>query len=321
MPLKKVVVAGPRGFCAGVVRAVDIVRIALKMADEPVYVRKEIVHNRTVVDELEALGAVFVEELDEVPDGALCIFSAHGVSPDVRLEAKRKNLRIIDATCPLVAKVHLEARQFARNGYSILLIGHEQHDEVIGTIGEAPHHIQLVSDVEAVDQLDVPDPAKVVFLTQTTLSVDDTAEIVSALRRRYPQLVGPSSDDICYATQNRQAAVKELARQVDLVLVIGAENSSNSTRLREVAEAQGIPAFLIADESQIQLEWLENVERIGVTAGASAPESLVRKVVEFLKGLGAAETEEVEFLAENVTFSLPQQVKEFQEFQGAVAAK
>ncbi len=296
--LKRVVLAAPRGFCAGVVRAIEIVNTVLQLLPPPIYVRKEIVHNRFVVERLKQRGVIFVNELDEVPDGATVIFSAHGVSPAVREMARRKNLRVIDATCPLVTKVHLEAIRFAQQGYSIILIGHEGHEEVEGTMGEAPHCTYLVQSVEDVERLQVPNPEKVAYLTQTTLSVDDTAEIVAALKRKFPKIVGPRTDDICYATQNRQNAVKALAKQVDVILVIGSQNSSNSQRLKEVAISNGCPAYLIDGADHIRTEWLIDAESVGVTSGASAPEILVKQVIQRLQELGA--TEVVEFRREIV---------------------
>jgi 4-hydroxy-3-methylbut-2-enyl diphosphate reductase len=275
MSLQKILMVKPRGFCAGVVRAVDIVEEALQIT-QPVYVRKEIVHNKFVVEGLRAKGAIFVDDLEEVPNGTpeqpvICIFSAHGVSPAVRQRAQEKHLFIIDATCPLVTKVHLEAIRYAKNGYSIVLIGHPGHEEVEGTMGEAPYAMHLVADVEDVENLQLPDNDKVVYLTQTTLSVDDTREVAAALKRKYPHISQPPKDDICYATTNRQSAMKELAPLCDLVLVIGAQNSSNSQRLREVAEACGTRAFLIDDESAIRDEWLLGVKTVGISAGARHP--------------------------------------------------
>jgi 4-hydroxy-3-methylbut-2-enyl diphosphate reductase len=308
MGLRKVVLVKPRGFCAGVVRAIEIVDIALKTLPHPIYVRKEIVHNKHVVEDFRRRGAIFVDSLDEVPDGAICIFSAHGVSPQVRAEAEQRGLKVIDATCPLVTKVHLEAIRFAREGYSLILIGHNGHEEVEGTMGEAP--MQLVETPEDVEKLDVPNPDKVVYLTQTTLSVDDTQAVVDALRRKFPRLTQPPKDDICYATQNRQSAVKALARQVDVIFVIGSQNSSNSQRLKEVAQGAGVKAYLIDDETKIDPAWLEGVESVGITAGASAPESLVSSVVNSLRQLGATEVEEIEAIAEDVHFALPVELKQ-----------
>ena len=308
--LKQIVLAGPRGFCAGVERAIDVVELALQVCSPPVYVRKEIVHNRHVVEALRAKGAIFVDELDEVPDDATVVFSAHGISPAVREEAKSRGLRVIDATCPLVTKVHLEAVRYAREGYTIILVGHEDHDEVIGTTGEAPDRIAVVSSPEEVEALEIPDPDKVAYITQTTLSVDDTREIIEALRRRFPRIVGPSRDDICYATQNRQAAVKTVAKEVDVVLVIGAANSSNANRLREVSEAVGTRAYLINDIREIKPEWLEGVTRVGITAGASTPEFLVHEAVEALRRIGAVEAREVHVVEEDVRFGLPHELVE-----------
>lgn len=311
--LKRVVLASPRGFCAGVVRAIEIVEIVLQSLPPPIYVRKEIVHNRFVVERLKQRGVIFVNELDEVPEGATVIFSAHGVSPAVREMAKRKNLKVIDATCPLVTKVHIEAIKFAQEGYSIILIGHEGHEEVEGTMGEAPHCTYLVQTVEDVERLQVPNPEKVAYLTQTTLSVDDTAEIVAALKRKFPKIVGPRTDDICYATQNRQNAVKALAKQVDVILVIGSKNSSNSQRLREVAISQGCPAHLIEGAEQIEPEWLMEAESVGVTSGASAPEILVQRVIQRLQDLGATEVVEFKLTDERVQFAPPPEIKELSE--------
>jgi len=311
--LKRVVLAAPRGFCAGVVRAIEIVNTVLQLLPPPIYVRKEIVHNRFVVERFKQRGVIFVNELDEVPDGATVIFSAHGVSPAVREMARRKNLRVIDATCPLVTKVHLEAIRFAQQGYSIILIGHEGHEEVEGTMGEAPHCIYLVQSVEDVERLQVPNPEKVAYLTQTTLSVDDTAEIVAALKRKFPKIVGPRTDDICYATQNRQNAVKALAKQVDVILVIGSQNSSNSQRLKEVAISNGCPAYLIDGADHIRTEWLIDAESVGVTSGASAPEILVKQVIQRLQELGATEVVEFRLTEERVQFAPPPELRELLE--------
>jgi len=307
--ISEIVLAGPRGFCAGVERAIDIVELALSVCAPPVYVRKEIVHNRHVVEDLRAKGAVFVDELHEVPDGATVVFSAHGISPGVREEARHRGLRVIDATCPLVTKVHLEAIRYAREGYSIILIGHEDHDEVIGTVGEAPQRMVVIDSATEVESLSVPDPDKIAYLTQTTLSVDDTREVIEALRRRFPKIVGPSRDDICYATQNRQAAVKRLANDVDVVLVIGAANSSNANRLVEVSKTVGTRAYLINDVRDIRPEWLEGARRIGVTAGASTPEVLVAQTVEAL-GAGGTHVREVRVVDEDVRFALPQELEQ-----------
>jgi 4-hydroxy-3-methylbut-2-en-1-yl diphosphate reductase len=309
-PIEKLLVAGLRGFCAGVVRAIDVVEKALEVCDGPVYVRKEIIHNRYVVDELRSKGAHFVEEVHDVPDGAWLVYSAHGVAPEVRENARRKHLRTIDATCPLVTKVHLEAIQYARQKYTIILIGHEDHDETIGTLGEAPDSIRLVGTKEEAEAVEVPNPDRVAYLTQTTLSLDDTREIVEILKRRFPRLARPAKDDICYATQNRQDAVKAMAPQVDLLLVLGAPNSSNSLRLCEVARDQGVPSHLIERAEDILPEWLSGVRVLGLTASASAPEILVQEVVRYAREkLGVREVEEFETVKENVSFSLPQELK------------
>ncbi len=308
MSLEGVILAKPRGFCAGVERAIEVVERALEVYEKPVYVRKEIVHNIHVVEALREQGAVFVEELDEVPDGATVIFSAHGVAPTVWERARGKQLRIIDATCPLVTKVHLEVLRYAKKDYTIVLIGHEDHDEVIGTMGEAPDHIQLISTVEDVERLQVPDPRKVVCLTQTTLSMDDTAMVIEALRTRFPDTVVPAKEDICYATQNRQQAVKAMARMVDLVLVLGSANSSNSNRLREVAESAGVKARLINHVSDVTPELLRDAKRIGVTAGASTPEFLVQEVVDYCQQLGAQKVQQLTVVEEDVKFLLPSEL-------------
>jgi len=309
-PRQEIVLAGPRGFCAGVDRAIDIVELALQVCPHPVYVRKEIVHNRHVVEALRAKGAHFVDELDEVPDDATVIFSAHGISPAVREESQRRGLRVIDATCPLVTKVHLEAIRYAREGYSIILVGHADHDEVVGTMGEAPDRMFLIAHPEDVERLGVPDPDKVAYLTQTTLSVDDTRDCIEALRRRFPKIVGPSKDDICYATQNRQAAVKTVAGEVDVLLVIGAANSSNANRLVEVSRVMGTPSHLINDKNDIRPEWLEGARRVGITAGASTPEFLVSEVVEEVRHARPAEVREVHVVEEDVRFGLPHELEE-----------
>ena len=314
-PVSEIVLAGPRGFCAGVERAIDIVELALSVCRPPVYVRREIVHNRHVVETLRTKGAIFVDELTEVPDDATVIFSAHGISPAVRTEAARRGLRVIDATCPLVTKVHLEAIRYARENYSIVLIGHEDHDEVIGTLGEAPERIFVIDSVREVDTLEVPDPEKIAYLTQTTLSVDDTREVIEALRRRFPKIVGPSRNDICYATQNRQAAVKNIAPDVDVVLVIGAANSSNAIRLVEVTKSVGTAAYLINDVRDIRPEWLEGAKRIGITAGASTPEVLVTQTVEALAGRGV-NVREVHVVEEDVRFALPQELEHMAQKRG-----
>ncbi len=319
MAIRRIVLAKPRGFCAGVVRAIDIVERALALFPPPIYVFHEIVHNRHIVEHFRRRGVVFVDRIADVPEGTTCIFSAHGVSPHVRAEAAQRRLRVIDATCPLVTKVHVEAVRFSRAGYSIVLIGHPGHEEVEGTMGEAP--MQLVSSVADVERLHVENPDRVVYLTQTTLSVDDTAHIVDALRRRFPRLEAPPKDDICYATQNRQNAVKALAREVDLVLVIGSHNSSNSQRLREVAQAAGVPAYIIDDETEIEPAWLESATAVGVTAGASAPEELVARVVAYLRALGAECVEEMPAEEENMHFALPPEVERLVELSPSLASR
>jgi 4-hydroxy-3-methylbut-2-enyl diphosphate reductase len=302
---KKIFLLKPRGFCAGVVRAIDVVKIALDLYGPPVYVRKEIVHNKHVVDELREAGAIFVEEIEEVPSGARAIFSAHGVSPAVRLEAKQRRLEVIDATCPLVTKVHLEAVRFARDGYSIVLIGHKDHDEVIGTLGEVPDRTYLVETVEEVDKLVLPDPERVCYLTQTTLSLDETRDIVARLKERFPAIQGPPAQDICYATENRQMAVKAMATTCELLLVVGSNNSSNSKRLVEVGENSGVRSYLVNDRTEIDTRWLEGVRNVAVTAGASAPEHLVSELTNFLHEHGFRTLEEIELVDEDVRFSLP----------------
>jgi len=302
---KKIFLLKPRGFCAGVVRAIDVVKIALDLYGPPVYVRKEIVHNKHVVDELREAGAIFVEELEEVPIGARAIFSAHGVAPSVRREAKERRLEVIDATCPLVTKVHLEAVRFAREGSSIVLIGHKDHDEVIGTLGEVPDRTFLVETVEDVDRLQLPDPTRVRYLTQTTLSLDETRDIVDRLKARFPFIQGPPAQDICYATENRQMAVKAISQHVDLLLVVGSENSSNSKRLVEVGANFGVRSFLVNDCRDVDEAWLEGVRNLGLTAGASAPEHLVQELLDFLRELGFRRYEEIELVDEDVRFSLP----------------
>jgi 4-hydroxy-3-methylbut-2-enyl diphosphate reductase len=303
-----VLLASPRSFCAGVERAIEIVERALEQRGAPIYVRKQIVHNVHVVGELEERGAIFVEELDEVPDGATVVFSAHGVSPQVKTTAAERGLDVIDATCPLVNKVHAEARTFARMGKTIVLVGHDGHEEVEGTMGEAPDAIRLVETLEDLDRLEIADPAHVAYLTQTTLSVDDTAGVVDALRERFPALAGPRSADICYATQNRQMALKAVARASDLVLVVGSENSSNSVRLVEVSEKEGTPARLIDDHTMLDPAWLAGTRTIGLTAGASAPEKLVRRVIDELAGLGPVEVEDRTVAQESIQFNLPKEV-------------
>ncbi|MEW5974742.1 MAG: 4-hydroxy-3-methylbut-2-enyl diphosphate reductase [Acidobacteriota bacterium] len=305
MTIEKVLLAKPRGFCAGVVRAIDIVNLALDVYEKPLYVRKEIVHNRHVVHELKAKGAIFVDSLHEVPENATVVFSAHGVSPEVRTEARTKRLKVIDATCPLVTKVHLEAVKYSKEGFTIVLIGHKGHEEVVGTMGEAPESMVLISSKEEVALLDPPNAEKIAYLTQTTLSLEDTREIIQALRARFPSIVGPPSEDICYATQNRQESVRAMARHADLILVVGSANSSNSNRLVEEAKNSGAQAYLIDDFRDIRDEWTENVRVVGVTAGASAPEILVQQVVDHLRSKGSGMVAEFETTQENVHFALP----------------
>jgi 4-hydroxy-3-methylbut-2-enyl diphosphate reductase len=308
---RRVLLAKPRGYCAGVDRAVQAVEVALEMYGAPVYVRKQIVHNTHVVAGLEKRGAVFVEETGEVPEGAVIVFSAHGVAPEVREDAKRRGLRTIDATCPLVTKVHNEARRFAAQGYDILLIGHEGHEEVVGTTGEAPDHIRLVDGPRASDRTEVRDPAKVAWLSQTTLSVDETQQTVDALRKRFPLLIDPPSDDICYATQNRQAAVKQIAGQSDVVLVVGSRNSSNSVRLVEVAlDAGAGAAYLVEDAGAIEPEWLAEASTVGLTSGASVPEDLVEGVLARLAESGFTDVEDVEAVPERMQFALPHELRQ-----------
>jgi 4-hydroxy-3-methylbut-2-enyl diphosphate reductase len=307
---KRVLLAAPRGYCAGVDRAVDIVERALRIYGPPVYVRKQIVHNIHVVRDLERKGAVFVEEEDQVPEGSTVVLSAHGVAPEVYENSAARRLQVIDATCPLVTKVHLEARRFARDDSTILLIGHEGHEEVIGTSGEAPEHIRLVGDVEEARTVEVSDPDRVAYLSQTTLSVDETNEIIGVLRQRFPNIQGPPRDDICYATQNRQDSIKEVARRSDVVLVIGSDNSSNSNRLVEVSRTLGTAAYLVDDETEIEDGWIDGAETIGVTSGASAPEWLVDRVLGWLRDRGATEIEEVRVIEEHMAFGLPRGVRD-----------
>ncbi|MGB6975207.1 MAG: 4-hydroxy-3-methylbut-2-enyl diphosphate reductase [Terracidiphilus sp.] len=305
---KRVLLLKPRGFCAGVVRAIDIVRIALETFGAPIYVRREIVHNRYVVNELAEKGAIFVHEIEEVPDGARVIFSAHGVSPAVREDSKGRNLKVIDATCPLVTKVHIEAVKFAKQGYSLVLIGHRDHDEIEGTLGEAPDVTQVVSSAEEVETLEVPDPNRVAYLTQTTLSLDEARDIIHALKIKFPNIVGPHSQDICYATENRQVAVRNVAHSAGLVLVVGSTNSSNSNRLVEVSRNLGTIGYLIDNSQAIDSKWLQDVSTVAVTAGASAPEILVEDVVHYLRQNGFSNVEEVEVMPENVRFGLPPEI-------------
>jgi 4-hydroxy-3-methylbut-2-enyl diphosphate reductase len=304
-----VLLAAPRGYCAGVDRAVQTVEHALELYGEPVYVRKEIVHNKHVVSELEKRGAIFVEEETEVPEGEMVVFSAHGVAPSVHANAAKRRLRTIDATCPLVTKVHVEARKFAKDGYTIVLIGHEGHEEVEGTTGEAPDRTVLVQTEADVDALEVEDPNRVAYITQTTLSVDETSAIIARLREKFPNAVGPKTDDICYATTNRQSAVKELARECDLVLVIGSTNSSNSNRLVEVAREHGAASHLIDNHLQVDEAWLQGVEVVGITSGASAPEELVDRLVAYFRERGAADISELRTVDEDVRFMLPGEIR------------
>ena len=300
------VLASPRGFCAGVDRAITIVEKALEMYGAPIYVQHEIVHNKHVVQRLRNEGAVFVENIDEIPEGSHAIFSAHGVSPEVRKRAEKRKLQVLDATCPLVTKVHREAQRYAQKEHTIILIGHHNHVEVKGTVGEAPEHIFVVGTVEEVSDLKIPDEKKVGYITQTTLSLDDTAEIITALKVHFPEIKGPAKDDICYATQNRQNAVKALSKEVDLVLVVGAQNSSNSVRLLEVAEATGVRARRIESASELDPEWLEEVLNVGITAGASAPEDIVQGIVaEISKMSSSSSVRDLEIVQEDVTFALP----------------
>jgi 4-hydroxy-3-methylbut-2-enyl diphosphate reductase len=305
---RRVLLASPRSFCAGVDRAIEIVERAIEQRGRPIYVRKQIVHNVHVVGDLEDRGAVFVDELDEVPDGATVVFSAHGVSPQVKATAAERGLDVIDATCPLVNKVHAEARSFAKAGKTIVLVGHEGHEEVEGTTGEAPDAITLVEHVEDIAKLEIGNPDEIAFLTQTTLAVDDAMLVVDELRKRFPKLVGPKTDDICYATQNRQVALRAVAREADLVLVVGSDNSSNSKRLVEVAEKEGTPGRLIDDECDLDAVWLVGKETIALTAGASAPEELVQRVIGELAGLGAVTVEDRTVGQESIRFNLPKEV-------------
>src|SRR6058998_920606 len=316
----KLLLAAPRGYCAGVDRAVQTVERALTLYGAPVYVRKEIVHNKHVVEQLRERGAIFVEELDDqIPEGAMTVFSAHGVSPAVHADAEQRSLRTIDATCPLVTKVHREALKFAAEGYTIVLIGHAGHEEVEGTMGEAPEHIVLVETEADVDALEVPDPRRVAYISQTTLSVDETRAIIARLREKFPSITGPRTDDICYATTNRQAAVRQLARECDLVLVIGSRNSSNSNRLVEVARDHGAEAHLIDNEVQVSEEWLEGKRTVGITSGASAPEELVQRLVDFFRSRGTEQVEEFQVVQEDVRFMLPKTIRQAMAAQSASA--
>ena len=306
----QVILAQPRGFCAGVERAIEIVEAALKRYGPPVYVRHEIVHNRRVVENLKAKGVRFVEQIEQVPAGAITVFSAHGVSQKVEEDASARGLKPLDATCPLVSKVHKEGQRYATKGYEVVLIGHENHPEVEGTLGQIPGMVHLVSEVEDVERLQVRNPEKVAYVTQTTLSVDDTRDVIQALRKRFPNIAGPDIKDICYATQNRQAAVRALAAQVELMLVVGAQNSSNSNRLCEVSNDSGIPSYLVEDPSKIDPEWLRGKNTIGITAGASTPEELVQDLIEKLREYNELEISTMDGISENVRFSLPVSLRE-----------
>jgi len=308
LSVQTVLLAAPRGYCAGVDRAVEAVERALDAYGAPVYVRKQIVHNIHVVRDLESKGAVFVEELEEVPEGAPAVLSAHGVAPDVYVQGRARNLQVIDATCPLVTKVHVEAKRFARDGYHIVLIGHEGHEEVIGTMGEAPASITLIGSPEEAERVPIPSGDRVAYLSQTTLSVDETNEVIDVLRRRFPTIQGPPREDICYATQNRQQAVKELASRCDVVLVIGSDNSSNSKRLAEVARTSGARSYLIDDETEIDEAWMDGARTVGITSGASAPEWLVDRVVNWFRNRGVADVDEVRVVDEDVHFALPKEL-------------
>jgi 4-hydroxy-3-methylbut-2-enyl diphosphate reductase len=305
----RVLLAAPRGYCAGVDRAVQTVEHALELHGAPVYVRKEIVHNKHVVEQLTARGAIFVDQETEVPEGELVVFSAHGVSPAVHANSAKRNLRTIDATCPLVTKVHVEARKFAAEGYTIIMIGHDGHEEVEGTTGEAPDAIVLVETIEDVDALEIDDPDRVAFITQTTLSVDETAGVIARLRERFPNITSPKSDDICYATTNRQLAVKQLAAESDLVLVIGSRNSSNSNRLVDVTRELGTASHLIDKATEVEEEWLDGVETVGITSGASAPEELVAELVDMFRDRGTTDVSELNAIDESVRFMLPKQIR------------
>jgi 4-hydroxy-3-methylbut-2-en-1-yl diphosphate reductase len=308
--VEKILLAAPRGYCAGVDRAVQTVERALEMHGAPVYVRKEIVHNKHVVEGLRERGAVFVDEATEVPEGAVCVFSAHGVAPSVREGAVQRSLQTIDATCPLVTKVHREAVRFAEQGYTIVLVGHDGHEEVEGTMGEAPERIVLVQDEADVEELEVDDPDRIAYVTQTTLAVDETSSILARLRERFPNIVGPRTDDICYATTNRQAAVKQMASSCDLLLVIGSRNSSNSVRLVEVARDCGTAAHLIDNAGEVREEWLEGVRVLGISSGASAPENLVQQLVAMFRARGVSDISEFDVIREDVRFMLPKQIRD-----------
>ena len=307
--IERVLLASPRGYCAGVDRAVQTVELALDSYGPPVYVRKEIVHNKHVVEQLRQRGAIFVEQETEVPPGSVTVFSAHGVAPSVRANAQARSLQTIDATCPLVTKVHVEARRFVADGYTVILIGHDGHEEVEGTMGEAPEHIILVQNEADVDSLEVPDRERVAYTTQTTLAVDETRTIIERLRERFPAIVGPRTDDICYATTNRQAAVRQLAEQCELVLVVGSRNSSNSQRLVEVARDSGARSHLIDNAREVEEDWLDGVRTLGISSGASAPEELVQELVERFAQGGVTDVSELEFTREDVRFMLPKAIR------------
>jgi 4-hydroxy-3-methylbut-2-en-1-yl diphosphate reductase len=308
--VEKLLLAAPRGYCAGVDRAVQTVQRALQIHGAPVYVRKEIVHNKHVVEQLRKQGAIFVDEQTEVPEGAVCVFSAHGVAPSVRAGASERGLQTIDATCPLVTKVHREAVRFARDGYTVVLVGHDGHEEVEGTMGEAPEQIVLVESEQDVEELQLEDPERVAYITQTTLAVDETSAILERLRERFPKIVGPRTDDICYATTNRQSAVKQMAASCDLMLVIGSRNSSNSVRLVEVARDCGTEAYLIDAAREVKEEWLAGRRVVGISSGASAPEELVSELVDFFRGRGVSDISEFDVIREDVRFMLPKQIRE-----------
>jgi 4-hydroxy-3-methylbut-2-enyl diphosphate reductase len=314
--VERVLLASPRGYCAGVERAVETVELALSHYGAPVYVRKQIVHNIHVVRDLEARGAIFVEEETEVPEGATVVYSAHGVAPSVFANSAELGHNVIDAVCPLVTKVHVQARRYAADGYTVVLIGHEGHEEVVGTMGEAPDATVLVQTVDEVDALDLPPDAKLAYVTQTTLSVDETGEIITALRRRFPEIRAPRKEDICYATSNRQWAVKEMLPEIDLLLVIGSRNSSNSNRLVETSRAAGTPAYLIDDETEIDEGWLDGVRTVGITSGASAPEKLVTRVCDWFKARGVTDIEPYRLVEEDVTFRLPVELRRELELAG-----
>jgi 4-hydroxy-3-methylbut-2-enyl diphosphate reductase len=310
MSVQRLLLAAPRGYCAGVDRAVQTVERALELYGAPVYVRKEIVHNKNVVDELRARGAIFVDEETEIPEGAVAVFSAHGVAPSVRANARARRLHTIDATCPLVTKVHVEARKFAQDGYTIVLVGHDGHEEVEGTMGEAPERIVLVQNEQDVERLQVDDGEKIAYITQTTLSVDETTSIVARLRERFPHIVGPRRDDICYATTNRQEAVKKMAGNCDLVLIVGSRNSSNSARLVEVAHDCGTEAYLIDSVAEVRDDWLDGKRVVGVSSGASAPEHLVAELVDFFRARGVSDISEIHAVEEDVRFMLPKEMRD-----------